>query len=100
METITISSLGALIALCIAILLIIKKFNPAYSLILASVIGGLIGGASLNQTIKFMVSGAQSIIPAVLRIITAGVLAGILVETGAANQIAKTIISKLGEKRL
>lgn len=99
MENIAISSLGAVIALLIAIILIIKKFNPAYSLILASVLGGIIGGATLNETIKFMISGAQSIIPAVLRIITAGVLAGILIESGAANQIAKTIISKLGERK-
>lgn len=36
--------------------------------------------------------------PAILRILTAGVLAGVLLETGSADKIADTIIRKIGEK--
>jgi gluconate:H+ symporter, GntP family len=44
-----------------------------------------------------MMNGARGIIPAVLRILTAGVLAGVLIESGAAGKIAETIVDKLGE---
>lgn len=46
-----------------------------------------------------MIKGAQGMMPAILRIITAGILAGVLIETGAANKIAETIVEKMGEKR-
>lgn len=35
---ITVSALGAVVGLIVAIVLIIKKINPAYSLILGSII--------------------------------------------------------------
>ncbi len=94
-----ISATGALIGLGIAIILIVKKFNPAYSLIIGSFFGGIIGGAGLVETVGFMIKGAQGMMPAILRIITAGILAGVLIETGAANKIAETIVEKMGEKR-
>lgn len=96
---ITVSALGAIVGLVVAIILIIRKINPAYSLILGSIVGGLVGGASISETVSLMVSGAQGMIPAILRIITAGVLAGVLIETGAASKIAETIIEKLGESK-
>ena len=96
---ITISALGAVVGLGVAIILIIKKINPAYSLILGSIIGGLVGGANISETVSLMITGAQGMIPAILRIITAGVLAGVLIETGAASKIAETIIEKLGESK-
>ena len=94
-----ITATGAVIGLAIAIVLIVKKFNPAYSLILGSLIGGLLGGAGLMETVNFMIKGAQGMMPAILRIITAGILAGVLIETGAANKIAETIVDKLGENK-
>ena len=94
-----ITATGAVIGLAIAIVLIVKKFNPAYSLILGSLIGGLLGGAGLVETVNFMIKGAQGMMPAILRIITAGILAGVLIETGAANKIAETIVDKLGENK-
>lgn len=96
---VTVSTLGAIIGLIVAIILIIKKVNPAYSLILGSIVGGLIGGASIQETVSLMISGAQGMIPAILRILTAGVLAGTLIETGAASKIAETIVNKLGESK-
>lgn len=96
---VTVSTLGAIIGLIVAIILIIKKVNPAYSLILGSIVGGIIGGASIQETVSLMISGAQGMIPAILRILTAGVLAGTLIETGAASKIAETIVNKLGESK-
>ena len=45
-----------------------------------------------------MISGVKDITPAIVRIIAAGVLTGMLVKTGAASTIAKSIIKALGEK--
>ena len=93
------TTLGAIIGLIIAIVLIIKKVQPAYSLILGALIGGLIGGGGLDTTVATMVSGAGSMMSSVLRILTSGILAGALIKTGSAEKIAETIVDKLGEKR-
>lgn len=93
------TTIGALIGMAIAIILIIKKVQPAYSLILGALIGGVIGSGDLVLTVDTMVSGAQSMVSSVLRIMTSGVLAGTLIKTGAAEKIAEVIVQKLGEKR-
>ena len=87
-----ITTIGALIGLFVAIILIIRKVQPAYSLILGALVGGLIGGASLQSTVDVMIGGAKDIMPAILRIVTSGVLAGVLIQTGAAAKIADQII--------
>ena len=92
------TTLGAIVGLVIAIVLIIKKVQPAYSLILGALIGGLIGGGGLTDTVSTMVSGAGSMMSSVLRILTSGILAGALIKTGSAEKIAETIVEKLGEK--
>ncbi|WP_163192941.1 GntP family permease [Clostridium thermarum] len=92
-----VTALGAILGLVLAIYLIIKKVHPAYGLILGGIVGGVIGGAGISGTVTLMMDGAKGIIPAVLRILTAGVLAGVLIETGAAAKIAETIVDKLGE---
>lgn len=94
------TTIGALIGLVIAIVLIIKKVHPAYSLILGALVGGIIGGGGLETTVTTMVTGAQGMMSSVLRIMTSGILAGALIKTGAAEKIADTIVSKLGEKRV
>lgn len=96
---IEVSTLGALAALLIAIVLILKKVPPAYGMIIGALIGGLVGGVSLPDTVSLMIHGAQGITTAVLRILAAGVLAGVLIESGAANTIAETIVAKIGETR-
>lgn len=96
---ISVSALGAVVALVVAIALIIKKVNPAYGLILGALVGGLVGGAGLTGTVDLMISGAKGMIPAILRIVTAGVLAGVLIESGAAAKIANTIVDKIGESK-
>ncbi|MDE6280547.1 MAG: GntP family permease [Oscillospiraceae bacterium] len=93
------STIGALLGLAVAIVLIIRKVQPAYSLILGALIGGILGGGGLAVTVDAMVSGAQSMMSSVLRILTSGILAGALIKTGSAEKIAETIVEKLGQKR-
>lgn len=92
------TTLGAVTGLVIAIILIIKKVHPAYSLILGALIGGLVGGGGLTGTVDTMVTGAQSMMSSILRILTSGILAGALIKTGAAEKIADVIVKKLGER--
>ena len=94
-----ITTLGALLGLAVAIFLIVKKVQPTYSLILGALIGGLVGGAGLTGTVSTMITGAEGMMSSVLRILTSGILAGILIQTGAAAKIAEVIVSKLGEKK-
>ncbi|MDG6881392.1 Gnt-III system [Phocoenobacter uteri] len=96
---ITVSALGAIVALTVAIFLILRKVSPAYGMLVGALVGGLIGGANLTETVSLMIGGAQGITTAVMRILAAGVLAGVLIESGAANAIAETIVKKLGEAR-
>jgi len=91
---------GALIGLILSIILIIRKIHPVYSLILGAVVGGLIGGFSLPDTLVIMLDGVKDITPAVLRILAAGVLSGVLVKTGAAASISNTIINTLNERHV
>nr|WP_303244030.1 GntP family permease [uncultured Cellulosilyticum sp.] len=93
------TTLGALVGLTLAIILIIKKVQPAYSLIIGALVGGLVGGGGLDTTVATMISGSQGMISSVLRIMTSGILAGTLIKTGAAEKIADVIVTKLGEKR-
>lgn len=92
------SALAALIGLCISIVLIIRKVSPVFSLMLGAVVGGLLAGWGLETTVAHMIGGVKDITPAIVRILAAGVLTGMLVKTGAATTIAKSIIRALGEK--
>ena len=92
------SALAALIGLVLSIVLIIRKLSPVYSLILGALVGGLLAGWGLENTVAQMISGVKDITPAIVRIIAAGVLTGMLVKTGAASTIARSIIKALGQK--
>ena len=92
------SALAALIGLCISIILILRKLSPVYSLILGAIVGGLLAGWGLETTVTEMITGVKEITPAIVRIIAAGVLTGMLVKTGAASTIAKSIINALGQR--
>ena len=94
------SALAALIGLTLAIILIIKKVLPVYSLMLGALTGGLLSGAGLVTTVDHMLSGVKDITPAILRILAAGVLSGVLIKTGAAESISHTIVHKLGKKHV
>jgi GntP family gluconate:H+ symporter len=99
MPGITIHWSGAVLGLVIAIFLIFKKVNPVYALFGGAILGGVAGGANLDETVKIIIEGTKSVMPAVVRVLAAGVLAGVLIESGAAEKIAQTIVEKLGEKK-
>lgn len=94
------SAIGAVAGLLLAIVLIIRKFSPVYSLLLGAVVGGLLGGLGLDGTVANMISGVKDITPAIIRIIAAGVLSGVLIKTQAAASISHTIIERLGSRHV
>ncbi|WP_172187763.1 GntP family permease [Lentilactobacillus kribbianus] len=93
-----ISWIGALIGLALAIILILYKINPVYSLFLGAIFGAVIGGANLVQTVNVVTTGTQSVMGTVVRVLAAGVLAGVMMDSGAANTIAVAIVNQLGER--
>ena len=99
MPDITISWVAAILGLVVAIVLILKKFNPVYSLFFGAIVGCLIGGASLSDTVAVLLNGTQSIMGTAIRVLAAGMLAGVMMESGAAESIANAIVQKLGEKK-
>lgn len=96
---VTITSLGALLGLILTIFLIFAKIPAVYSLMIGALTGGLIGGAGVGETISLMTAGAGGMMTTVLRILAAGVLAGTLIKSKAADSIAQKIIDLLGEKK-
>lgn len=94
------SAVAVLIGLAVAIILIIKKISPIYSLFLGAVAGGLLGGAGLEGTVSQMISGVKDIVPAIARILAAGVLTGALITTRSADSIAHGIIKAFGRKQI
>lgn len=94
------SALAALIGLVLAIVLIIRKVSPVYSLMLGALTGGLLSGIGLVETVNQMLSGVKDITPAILRILAAGVLSGALIKTGAAASISHSVVKGLGQKHV
>ena len=94
------SAIAVAIGLTLAIILILKKCHPVYALILGAVVSGLMSGWGFDLTIKEMFSGVRDISPAIVRILAAGVLTGVLVKTGAADKIALTIVEKAGRRNV
>jgi GntP family gluconate:H+ symporter len=92
------STWGALTGLAFAVVLIIRKTTPAYALVVGALAGGLLGGGSLSETVSAMISGTQSMMPSVLRILTSGILAGALVKTGSAERIADSVVALFGPR--
>lgn len=95
----TITALGALVALAVAIVLIIKGVPAVYGMLLGALIGGIVGGTGLADTISYMITGASGMTSAILRIIAVGVFAGVLMESGAAATIAENIVEKFGDNK-
>ena len=94
------SALAAFIGLVLAIVLVIKKVSPVYSLMVGALTGGLLSGVGLVETVNQMLSGVKDITPAILRILAAGVLSGMLIKTGAAASISRAIVRGLGSKHV
>jgi GntP family gluconate:H+ symporter len=94
------SAVAALIGLVLAIVLIIKKLQPVYSLMIGALAGGLLAGWGLETTVNTMIGGVNEITPAILRILAAGVLSGVLIKTGAAASISHSIVKTLGRRHV
>lgn len=98
--SIEINIIGVLVGVALSITLIIKKLNPVLSLFMGAVVGALIGGATLREMLLYIIiGGGENVVGIIVRIIAGGVLAGVLIESGAAESIARGIVDKLGEKR-
>lgn len=98
MATVTLTWWAALLGLAVAIVLILKHLNAVYSLLLGAIIASLAGGADLAQTVNLLINGSQSVMGTVLRVLAAGMLAGVMMESGAADTLARAIVSKLGDR--
>jgi len=96
---ININIVGVILALVISIFLIIKKLNPVLSMFLGVAAGAVFGTANLPQMMDIVVLGGRQVVGINIRIIAGGVLVGALIETGAAESIARGIVNGLGEKR-
>ena len=94
------SAIAALIGLALAIVLIVKKLSPVYSLMIGALTGGLLAGWGMEQSITLMLGGVKDITPAILRILAAGVLSGVLIKTGAAASISHSVVKALGRKHV
>jgi GntP family gluconate:H+ symporter len=94
----TFTTFGAVAGLCVAIALVLLRMQPAYSLMAGALVGGLVGGAGLAATMSHSIAGAQAMMPAVLRILASGVLAGALIRTGSAERIADAIVGAFGSR--
>lgn len=98
----TFTTLGALIGLAVAIILIVRKVQPAYSLILGALIGGLIGGGGLvgTGTVAGIIK-ASALQTDVISVMEAGNLpafllapaAGILIAAASASTTAGATIA-------
>jgi len=96
---ININIFGVLLALALSIFLIIRKMNPALAMFTGVFVGALVGGASLSQVLDIVILGGRQVVGINIRIIAGGFLVGALIETGAAETIARGIVKGLGEKR-
>ncbi|MCL2383391.1 MAG: SLC13 family permease [Oscillospiraceae bacterium] len=93
-----VSALGVIVGILVGVILVMRKLNPICSLFLGVVAGALVGGASLANTLNIVLDGTSGIMGVVARIIAGGVLAGVLIESGGAESIARTIVKRFGEK--
>lgn len=89
---------AALLGLLLAIGLILFRVNPVYALIFGAIVGCLVGGMSLTQTTDTIVKGSSGVMGTIIRVIAAGVLAGVMMESGAANVIASNIVNHFSDK--
>ena len=96
---IQVGAIGALLGLLLSIILIFKDVKPFYALFVGALVGGLVGGASLTETVALMTQGSAGMITSILRILAAGILAGVLIKSGAAESIAYSIVKLLGQHR-
>src|SRR5215510_5670706 len=93
--------LDALIAIVALILLITRlKVHPFIALILASGFLGLVSGMPVGQIVKSFQDGVGGVLGFVGIVLGLGTMLGkMMAESGGADQIARTLIGALGQKR-
>ncbi|MCX8002197.1 MAG: GntP family permease, partial [Anoxybacillus mongoliensis] len=93
-----VSIFGAIVAFLLAIVLILRNVPVGYGMMCGAFIGALLGGASIDEAVRLMMDGAKEMTPSILRVLAAGVLAGVLMHSGAAAAIAGKLVRACGEK--
>jgi GntP family gluconate:H+ symporter len=93
---------ATLLAIALIVVLISKlKLHPFVSLILSSLVLGLVAGMPVDQVIKSFSSGVGSTVASVGVLIALGAMLGkLLADSGGAEQIVDTIISRSGRRLL
>src|SRR5882762_2499191 len=90
-----------LFAIAIQVFLTIKKVSPFLSLLIVSIIAGLLLGLKPEDLLRSIEKGVGSTMGSVALIICLGAILGKVLEvTGAAEKIATTLIKKFGEKNI
>jgi Gnt-I system high-affinity gluconate transporter len=83
------------------LVLIIKKINPFFSLLIVSIITGLLLHMPLTAIISSVQNGVGSTLGSIALVIAFGAILGKWMEaTGASHQIAQTLIKKFGVKNI
>ncbi|MBD0284868.1 MAG: GntP family permease [Flavisolibacter sp.] len=101
MNQLSFPILGLAIAVFVLIFLVLRtKVHPLIAMILASCIAGLTGGLSVNETIDAITKGFGNTLGTIGIVIALGVMMGRILEvSGAAEQIAYSLIKRLGTGR-
>ena len=84
----------------LSIYLIMKKISPIVALFIGAGFGSLLGGSGLNEVLDIFIVGSSNMSGVNARVVAGGIMAGVLVGSGAMEVIARFIIENLGEKRL
>ncbi len=90
-----------LFAIALQVFLTIKKVSPFLSLLIVSVLCGLLLGMTPDLLLKSIEAGVGSTLGGLALIICLGAVLGkILEESGAAEKVAGTLINGFGEKKI
>lgn len=87
-------------AIGLSIFLIIKQVVPIVALFIGGAVGVLLGGANLAAVLDLFITGTGNMSGVNIRVVAGGVMAGVLIGSGAMETIARSIIDNLGERRL
>ncbi len=90
-----------LISIVLLLVLIIKKINPFFSLLIVSIATGLLLHMPLATIVSSIQNGVGSTLGSIALVIAFGAVLGKWMEaTGSSHQIAKTLIKKFGIKNI
>jgi len=67
--------------------------------LLASFVSCLLATGNIDQTIDILIEGSSNAIPVILRVLSAGVLTGVLIGTGISRSIALNMVNIFGKKQ-